>query len=402
MLFLKNLMLLIASFSLSWAAFAGAWFKGDLHAHSRHSLDASASVSSILKRVESLGFDYFVLTEHDGSMKNGPKEQWEDPKYTSSKMALLYGAEWSTKKGHANIWNSSPYPYEGIWQARLNLDAQKSYDLANSYGAVFSVNHPYNPKYGWKYPLTPNSLDSMEVWNSMFRFYNHNEWAINKLWDGLLMQGKRVSAVGGSDAHHLRGLYSWFFSYGNPTTWVYADEKTPESILKGIRQGHAVISYGPFAPRINMKAGPQDDGNYNVIIGDNIKKFAGVLNLRISVEYANSKEAQSPDTLVSIDEVTQSEVRALESGKIPIKSFLKNLDKAIKRPIGVFKNGKLFKVWKVSGNVTHLDFQDQIASGEMVYYRVELLGWPSLSIIRKLLYGFVISMSNPIYVNYPE
>src|SRR5687768_4516500 len=79
----------------------GRWYAGDLHAHSQHS-DGDSPVADIVQRAEDVGLDFFVITDHDSSM-NGQTPHWFDPDYRSDQLILLYGIEWTTRVGHANV-----------------------------------------------------------------------------------------------------------------------------------------------------------------------------------------------------------------------------------------------------------------------------------------------------------
>ena len=88
----------------AWAGGAeAAWYKGDLHCHSTHS-DGDSSVADVIRSAEERGLDFFVITDHDGSMRGVPTH-WHDPDYRSERMILLYGVEWTTTMGHANVWS---------------------------------------------------------------------------------------------------------------------------------------------------------------------------------------------------------------------------------------------------------------------------------------------------------
>ncbi|OFZ81420.1 MAG: hypothetical protein A3K03_00150 [Bdellovibrionales bacterium RIFOXYD1_FULL_44_7] len=69
--------------------------------------------------------------------------------------------------------------------------------------------------------------------------------------------------------------------------------------------------------------------------------------------------------------------------------------------VGVFKNGRLFRAWILGGPTKEVVFSDKPKPGQKTYYRVELIGKPNLPFLKRLLlYGRVISMSNPIYFGY--
>jgi hypothetical protein len=337
---------------------AGLWLKGDLHVHSNHSTDAlDTTVAEVIAKAESLGFDYFVLTDHDNHVE-GKISTWSDPDYRSAKMVLLYGAEWTTALGHANIFGTTPYDYAPIWAAR-DGDGATSIALAHAQGLHFSVNHPA-AKDLWELGFDL-AFDSMEVWTAPFVLPNSNTNAIAK-WDELLRGGRRLSVRGGSDSHHQRDLESTLFNTGNPTTWIYSRAKTGEAILEGLKAGRVTLSYAATAERIDFTADVDGDGAFETIVGDNIRPVDGH-SIRFKIEIAGFRATSTYN-------------------------------------VTVFKNGTSFKNWQLTtANVT---FDDAPIAGERAYYRVEVRGPTSdAPLISAIAFGDFIALSNPIYVSFP-
>src|SRR5690606_1377446 len=71
-------------------------------------------------------------------------------------------------------------------------------------------------------------------------------------WHEQLVDGKRLVAVGGSDAHNPQQVH---VKHGMPTNWVYSKALTCPEILRTIDKGHVVLSYAPEGPFINMTCG---------------------------------------------------------------------------------------------------------------------------------------------------
>jgi hypothetical protein len=68
--------------------------------------------------------------------------------------------------------------------------------------------------------------------------------------------------------------------------------------------------------------------------------------------------------------------------------------------VAVFKNGDLFKMWILWGEVSFITFDDVPEVSLHTYYRVELLGIPEVAPLLLSLYGMQIALTNPIYVNF--
>jgi hypothetical protein len=375
---------------------AGTWYRGDLHAHSQYS-DGDSPVSAVIARAEDAGLDFFVITDHDSSL-GGVPAHWQDPDYASEGMLLLYGMEWTTGSGHANIWAAAPFDYEEIWQARLQNDPVAAAHAAHAAGALFSINHP--SAYlccPWEYEV-PDSIDAVEVWNDMYLLPMFNHWAGHGFWDGLLSAGRRIPGVGGSDTHQLSGWQSWLFNIGNPTTWVYADELSGQAILAGIQAGHVTISYAPQAPRLEFSADIDNDGSYETMAGDAAGCVPGqAVTFKVRVADGQLLGAGAFGPACELDHAL---VEALARGIAGIDDAFnacETLPEGSDAPtyaLGVFKNGRLLRAALVSSE----DYTFTDAPEEESYYRVELIGRPDVGLLSGLLYGNMIALSNPIYV----
>ncbi|HMI87846.1 MAG TPA: CehA/McbA family metallohydrolase [Polyangiaceae bacterium] len=334
--------------------------KGDLHAHSMHSTDAADSpVSEVFAKAEQLGFDYFSLTDHDNHVQ-GKITTWGDAAYRSDTMILLYGIEWTTARGHANIFGIKPFDYAALWATHDAGDGRTAIAAAHAQSLYFFINHPTSGG-PWECGFDLD-FDGMEVWNALFAFAPSNGTAMQQ-WDSLLMSGRRMTARGGSDSHHQKDLESTFFNVGNPTTWVYAQEKTAAAVLEGLQAGHVSISYAPGAERLDFTADADLDGRFETVIGDNLRNDAKTIRFKI-------------------------DILGPRAGTI--------------YRVAVLKNGAPFSSWE-SGD-TPLTFEDTPAAGERSYYRVELRGptpLPEAPPVSAVAYGDFIALTNPIYIAFP-
>jgi hypothetical protein len=336
---------------------SGEWLKGDLHLHSAHSNDALDNPQAeVIAKAESLGMDYFVFTDHDNHVQ-GNITTWDDPAYRSDSMVMLYGVEWTTARAHVNLFGTEPWDHQRMYALR-DGDAAAAIDEAHALGLHFSVNHPASGD-PWEHPLDLD-FDSIEVWNAVYVAPASNSAAI-ALWDGILASGRRLTARGGSDVHHQTGIEAQILNVGNPTTFIYARERTPEAILEALKAGRVSISYAPSAERIDFTADADGDGVFESLIGDNLD--TGGQPIRLKVE------------IVGFRPGTSYEVRLL-------------------------KNGEAFQTAEVDSSL--VSFEDTPSSDRPTYYRVELHGpVPDAPPAFATLYGDVIAMSNPIYVSFP-
>ncbi len=378
---------------------AGVWCRGDLHAHSNYS-DGDSPVAALVAEAERLGLDFFALTDHDGSLKGVPLH-WSDPGYTSDKLVLLYGMEWTTISGHANVWAAAPFDYAPLWQAHRNHDPAATAAAMHEQGGLFSINHPEEfvicP---WQYPV-PEDTDCIEVWNALYSLPSMSRMAVHVFWDNLLQDGRRLTAVGGSDTHHLKKVFSLFYDLAMPTTWVWAQERTAEAILAGIKNGHVTISYSVDSPRFELAVDADGDGQFEIMMGDAAPEPSDAeLSMKLSVIAPDNETA--PTSGIA-RELGSEEIQALrKGGNLFANSVKKNKSSNIRRDerylACVYKNGRLYKAWRMNGAAS-IAFSAPVQAGD--YFRAELMGLPKMPLPLRLLYGYTIAVTNPVYIDPP-
>jgi len=341
----------------------GVWLSGDLHLHSDHSTDAADNpLAELVPKAESEGMGFFIVTDHDNHVE-GHITTWDDPAYHSDSMVMLYGVEYTTARGHANLIGTQRFDDMPMYALRDRTDdaaGQAIAEAAHAQNLHVSINHPLNGD-PWEFGFDMD-IDSIEVWNAMYEFPTPNDKAI-ELWDHMLQNGRRLTARGGSDCHHQHTYEALALNVGNPTTWVYANAQTPDAVIAALNAGHSSISYAPSAERVSLMADTDRDGGFETLMGDNMTATGNTVAFRITI----------------------ADARPLAAYKIT-----------------VIKNGDTFLQKTVIGQ-DHLDFEDTPAAGAHSYYRVEIRGTtPEAMITGRLLgfYGDMIALSNPIYFGY--
>jgi hypothetical protein len=334
----------------------GIWLKGDLHVHSAHSSDAQDSpVADVIAKAEQLGLDYLAITDHDNHVE-GQLTTWNDVAHHSDELMLLYGVEWTTGLGHANLFSSAPFDHAALYALR-DGPGRTSIEAAHAQGIHFSVNHPA-AKDLWEHGFEL-SYDSMEVWTAVFLVPNSNDRAI-ELWDDVLRGGRRMTARGGSDSHHQHDAESLLFDIGNPTTWVRAREVSTAAVLEALKAGRVSVSYAPAAERVELRADADGDGTFEALMGDSIPADGADLALQVEVVGFRSGAGYE---------------------------------------LTLVKNGETFTSAPLHSAIT--TFRDTVAPGERAYYRAELRGdTPLAPLISSLGFGRFIALTNPIYVGF--
>lgn len=351
----------------------GVWLSGDLHVHSRHSTESSNNpLPKIFAFAESMGMSFICITDHDNHVKGDvANNTWADPAFKSDSLVLLYGAEWTTTRGHGNTFSSKPYDHQLFYNIRDQRDTLIG-RVKNDLEIHLSANHPSGKDhFGYSYDL----VSSIEVWNSAL--WERNVGAI-MIWDDMLSSGRMITGRGGSDAHHgypdtpeeaTKNTPERNFNYiGTPTTWVFATEKTGEAVVNALNDGRASISVNPKSPRVEFYADLNEDGILDMMMGDN---------------------ANAPSN--------------------PVKFIIKLTGNSLldsTYTIKIIKNGRDFKTMEAFGKEIQVEFMDTPEEIGRTYYRIAVEGSPtpfpevpnSMGISKNM-----VGLSNPIYFNFdPE
>ncbi len=349
----------------------GVWMKGDLHLHSNHSKDASNnSVGKIIAFAKSVGMGYICITDHDNHVDGDVAHNtWTDPEFKSSdSLLLLYGAEWTTTRGHGNVFSAKPYDEQRLFDVRDQRDIVVG-AIKKGLNIHLSANHPSGKDhFGYSYDM----VNSIEVWNSAMWPKNANAIMI---WDDMLSSGRKLTGRGGSDSHHGtpdtpaqadKSSNQRNYNYvGTPTTWVFATSRTPQAVVDALTNGRVSVSSNPYAPRVEFYADTNSDGKMDMMMGDNIKATGRSVKFRVQL-----------------------------SGSLKDSIYTVN----------VVKNGNPFGTYKINGkSSSQVEFSDTPAAQGRSYYRVTVEGqqtaFPEVPGSAELS-GNMIGLSNPIYFNF--
>ncbi|MCB9561526.1 MAG: CehA/McbA family metallohydrolase [Kofleriaceae bacterium] len=264
---------------------APGWYAGDLHVHSEESGDAAATLPQIATLARDRGLDFVVVTDHNTVSHHGRLAAYQAE---LTDLLLVRGIEVTTYGGHGNAIGVSAYV-----DHRVGLDGVSATTIADAVaaqGGLFSVNHPTLALgdtcigCAWVHADTPwDEVASFEIQTGPYDVTGvlFTPQAI-EMWDGLLDQGYRLAAVGGSDDHRAgmdeSGTQS---AVGSPTTMVYADELSEAGVVAAIRAGHTVVKLrGPDDPMVELTARTADGGT--AIVGDTVTGI-GLAHLDVHV-----------------------------------------------------------------------------------------------------------------------
>lgn len=348
----------------------GVWLKGDLHIHSRHSKDSSNNpIGKIIALAEAVDLDYLLVSDHDNHVDGDVAHHtWTDPEYRSDRVLLLYGAEWTTHRGHGTAISARPYDHQRLYDVRDQRDVRIG-AVKKALGIHLSANHPGgSDNFGFSYDL----VDSVEVWNSAVWPRNANALMI---WDDMLKSGRKLTGRGGSDSHHgypdtpaqavELSRQAPANNVGTPTTWVFAKARTREAVVAALTHGRVSVSANPHAPRVEFQADLDRDGRMDAMMGDNARATGQPVRFRVQL-----------------------------AGKpVPGAAYT----------VRVIKDGAAFGSFPATGDTPTAEFTDTPAAKGRTYYRVQVDGPPTPYAEvpgSTALSGTMVGLSNPIYFNF--
>jgi len=348
----------------------GVWMKGDLHIHSRHSKDSSNNpVSKIVKLAETVGMDFLCICDHDNHVDGDVAHHtWADPEFKSNSVLLLYGAEWTTHRGHGTALSARPYDHQRLYDVRDQRDVLIG-KVKKELGLHLSANHPSGgDNFGFSYDI----VDSIEVWNSAVWSRNANAIII---WDDMLKSGRKLTGRGGSDSHHgypdtpeqavELSRQAPANNVGTPTTWVFGTSRSADAVIAALTNGRVSVSANPYAPRVEFNADLNQDGAMDMMMGDNAAATGKPVAFRVRL--------------------------------------VGNIPPGASYTVSVVKDGAPFGAFPMTGAAPAADFVDTPASAARSYYRVQVEGtqtpYPQVPESAQRS-GNMIGLSNPIYFNF--
>ncbi|GAA4981469.1 hypothetical protein GCM10023317_05340 [Actinopolymorpha pittospori] len=254
---------------------AGTWLAGDTHVHTDHSSDGSTPrqlsdqrdpgdmpVQAQLSKAEENGADFLPLTDHR------VYDQHWDPQWESKNMLLIPGEEVNGSP-HAVVLGAVDTVVDGANPAGSAefRHFQQSIWEAQAQHAVWQTAHPDDGEYtradGPSANASAQGVNTVEIWNASSDPDVEIEYAENR-WNA----GFRFAAVGAGDSHH-RPLWETQ-APGNPTTWVFAADRSVRAILDALRAGHTTVGRHKSGPFLTIEADVNGDGRFEAMGGDEV------------------------------------------------------------------------------------------------------------------------------------
>lgn len=267
------------------------YYAGDTHSHTVNS-DGKYTYKKLFDMAARKGLEYLIVTDHNRPAIYGlPAKKG---------LTVIPGVETTIYMGHANIWGADR-PYSGTF-ATDDLEKWRALkEEAKAGGAVVSVNHPFCSKCPWRWELDPDDFDSVEVMTGPPR--DDTQKAVD-WWKSLVMSGRHITAVGGSDYHKNYVVVNLL---GVPTTYVYSASRAGSDILRAIKEGRTSIVTSKKRGFIDVRCG-------SAVVGDEVP-FDGKNEVAVTV-----KNLKRKDTLVVYDgKGVLYEHTARKSGDLSVK-----------------------------------------------------------------------------------
>ncbi|KXK19894.1 MAG: phosphotransferase domain-containing protein [Chloroflexi bacterium OLB15] len=225
---------------IAFPANASGWYRGELHCHTFNS-DGDSSPLEVVRKAEALGLDFLAITDHN------VLSQLMALNTIDTRLMLIPGFEVTTYRGHWNAWGA-----DASLDFRILTEPRMAGVVAEARGRgyLISCNHPRPQGPDWVFTQV-DDFDCIEVWNGPWLLSNN---IALKYWESKLRQRRRISPVGGSDAHfhHLEHPAK----LGTPTTWLYVEgSPSPIKLLDALRKGRVFISESPDGPRVMLSSG---------------------------------------------------------------------------------------------------------------------------------------------------
>lgn len=321
------------------------WYRGDFHLHSTFS-DGRYSPADLARLAKEEGLDFFAITDHNSI---GAFREFGD----DAGILVIPGIEVTLYEGHWNVFGMEGWQdwMEDIVgdeiQVSLRGRERTTTDVmrqASALGMLNSINHPLLKPWEWRDGSTLlGCIDCLEIWNDPLwpdnAFANPQAVA---LWTSWLEAGYRMTAIGGSDFHFYPNQVEGYPGErpGLPTTYVYAERLSGESILSGLRKRQVYVSMGP---KLTFQARAR---GVDHVIGAELGTFEGAVELAGSVSDGESAAK-----------------------------------------LQVIKNGNPIAEIQVQGGRADLTFSDRGDSSRPHWYRLEATD----------VDGGVIAITNPIF-----
>ena len=255
-------------------AVPGRWLAGDFHVHAVGASNDTGPESTpehIKEVAVARGLDFVVLTDHSNSAGSDTTTRDEDPdlfnqgpefpywdkaaELSDDTFLMVDGSEISPvddpavdPTGHVGCYPRSLVTFNPdiafIDRPRGTITSADTVAQARAAGCFVTVNHPFFATFWIAWDWTTRDYDAMEVFNGsagwdQFDYFGVSGWACDQ------SQGRRVTAIGGSDNHRADIEPPGGFgdpALGWPATWVWSGALDWPGIVRSLDAGRVSVS----------------------------------------------------------------------------------------------------------------------------------------------------------------
>ncbi len=349
-------------------------YAGNLHIHTPYS-DGSKWHAEVAEAAIEAGLDFIIVTDHN-IWVDGVEGYYENG---NGRVLLLVGEEIHNVRRQPQASHFLAYGAERELSCYA-ADPQRLIDETHNAGGYGFLAHPHErdlpivnePNLGW-HDWDIDGFTGLEIWNYMSCFKNRLADALNNmrfqnylwgaittlrmayrpekyidgpeketlaLWDKLLAEGKRIAAVGNSDAHGIRMklgpfervIYPYEFLFRAVNTHILLPEPfngdlvhDKSLILSAIGKGRAWVGYDMPHPTKGFRFTGQ--GVNKGVMGDNIQLDAGAtLQIRTPAK-ADIRLIHQGQVVAQVENDTHLTYIPIEEGAYRVECYIPYMGK---------------------------------------------------------------------------
>jgi hypothetical protein len=308
------------------------WLAADMHVHAATSMDSNLARARRVIGAVAEGIEVLVATDHDVVSDD---RALVDALGLGHRVVPVPGQEVSPLYGHMNgyplrnavpgkYWDVTWWGYDGDLRYSGSIAPDEIARRLRDEGAeIVQLNHPRQSTGVFDYlGLDPTTGQTSRPWPEVDVFELLNDTGDSDLetlladWAGLIRAGRRITAVGVSDAHGEFGI-------GYARTWIRSPSDAPaeadlSQVWASLREGRAVIGTGPFLS-VEARQGQASAGIGDVLVA------TGTVTLQV--------EVQAPSWM------SATRLRVLAGGVVVVDRAIEDADRDPARPTIRFSGG---------------------------------------------------------------
>lgn len=273
------------------------WYAGDLHLHAYHSNPKGLAGPEMVAAARAAGLDFVPVTEYVTNQhwrELGPVQE------ANPDLVVWPGREVITYFGHAIVLGETPHEVD--WRhGAPGVSLRGIEDRSVADGALFGVAHPtifptaafaafcrgceltIGDTLDWDEVTTlevvtgPLLVDDTALGGPGLGVQIQNPFVLTAmdLWQRLLREGHKITAVSGSD--DKLGP-----DYGTAVTEVYARQLSRSALAEGLRSGHAYVRTRGAVASPTVEVVASAPGGLRGMVGDTLHADVAALEVHVS------------------------------------------------------------------------------------------------------------------------